>query len=744
MDALLTASTRVRALIETVDLDVAFQPIVRLADFAVVAYEALARPRVREWAQPARFLAAADGASLRVEAELACWLAVARAGTPPRGRLLFVNVSPGSLAHPGFLARADDLPADLVIELVERDADGSARELRQTLAPWTERGVRFAVDDLGVGSASLRAVLELEPSFVKLDRELVRDVHRDARRRSLLTMLVGFARETGITLVAEGVERREELAVLRGLGVDWAQGFLLGRPALAWSELAPSARPLRLVSARAALPDLGEAPSVREACRVVVDHFWRGGELLPSLYLERGGVLRCQALRGYRQLLDGVSPGSGVIGTVFETGEPIVLDDVEHSDDHVVSAPGVVADVAVPIRTDGRMAGVLNVESRSALPPGLVDDMRAAARELGGRIAHPEISPTTTPADRLARHAASLAGLADVDEIARRVVDAGRDVSGLGSAMLATEEPSGTFEVRAASGPLAGAFVSLDAGALALVSGWVREVRSCYTCGDGDGHRDGLTAHDALRAAGVESMAVLPLEGPAGRAGMLVLADGTPVRLVGEEMELLELLAAQGSACLRMAGAVEALTERAARDPLTGLGHLATFQVALRNARGEAPATRRIAVLLADVDEFKSINDTRGHLAGDQALRAIAAALSAGLRASDRLFRIGGDEFAALVEVGSADEALRVARRLVEAVRGLGRLSISVGVAVAGSFEPADALFARADTALYSVKRHGRDGAELAEPAAPAAPVPEQRALWSEDHSGALPSEAQR
>jgi diguanylate cyclase (GGDEF)-like protein len=740
MEAILAATTRVRDLIESDDLDVAFQPIVRLVDSAVVAYEALARPRVREWVQPARFLAAADAVALRVEAELACWRAAARAGPPPRPRLLFLNVSPDALPDPRFLELADDLPRDVVIELTEGDASDDAAGLKRALTPWVERGARFAVDDLGVGAASLQAVVELDPSFVKLDRALVREVHRDARRRSLIAMLVGFARETGATLVAEGVERREELAVLRGLGVDWAQGFLLGRPAAAWPELASCARPVRLAPSRAGLSDLTEAPSVREACRMVVDHFGRDGTLMPRLYLERAGVLRCQAVRGHGQLEDGVPPGSGVIGRVFETGEPLVLDDAERRPGSPPATPGPAAEVAVPIRCDGRTVGVLDIESRAALPPRLLDDMLAAGRELGGRIAQPERLATPSPADRLARHAAALAGLADAEEIARRILEAGRDVSGLGSAMVANENPSGELEVRAAAGPLAGAFVSLAPESLALVARWVGGVRSCYTSGDGRAH--GFVGQGALRDAGAESIAVFSLEGPAGRRGILVLADHESRPLGGDEIELLELLAAQGSACLNTAGAVAALTERAARDPLTGLGHHATFQVALRDAGGEAPATRRTAVLLADIDGFKAINDTRGHLAGDQALRSVAAALSAALRASDRLFRIGGDEFAALVEVGSGEEALGVARRLVEAVREVGPLTISVGVAITESFEPVDALFARADAALYEVKRNGRDGAGLAEPAVP--PVPEQEALWSEDQPGALPSEAHR
>ena len=153
------------------------------------------------------------------------------------------------------------------------------------------------------------------------------------------------------------------------------------------------------------------------------------------------------------------------------------------------------------------------------------------------------------------------------------------------------------------------------------------------------------------------------------------------------------------------------LRERAESDPLTGLGHHATFHEALAGSH-RRPTT---AVVVCDIDGFKLLNDTYGHGHGDRVLCGVADAMSTALRRGDRLFRVGGDEFAALLAVETSEQALGAAVRLREAVveARLG-VTMSVGVAVPQAGETDAALLARADRALYSVKAAGRDGVALA------------------------------
>jgi EAL domain-containing protein (putative c-di-GMP-specific phosphodiesterase class I) len=91
--------------------------------------------------------------------------------------------------------------------------------------------MRVAVDDTGSGFASLQRLVDVRPEIVKLDRALTAQIDTDAPRRALVAAIRQFADDMGITVVAEGIEREEQLVVLREIGVDCGQGYLLGRPA---------------------------------------------------------------------------------------------------------------------------------------------------------------------------------------------------------------------------------------------------------------------------------------------------------------------------------------------------------------------------------------------------------------------------------------------------------------------------------------------------------------------------------
>jgi diguanylate cyclase (GGDEF)-like protein len=209
----------------------------------------------------------------------------------------------------------------------------------------------------------------------------------------------------------------------------------------------------------------------------------------------------------------------------------------------------------------------------------------------------------------------------------------------------------------------------------------------------------------------VETMVAVGLFAQGELLGALVVASEELAILDTDDVELLEQLATHAASCLRTVELLGSLRERAASDPLTGLGHHATFHEALAGSH-RRPTT---AVVVCDIDGFKRLNDTYGHGHGDRVLCGIAEAMGGALRRGDRLFRIGGDEFAALLAVESKAEALGAASRLREAVNAanLG-VTISIGVAVPHRDESDASLLARADRALYTVKAGGRDGAALA------------------------------
>jgi len=125
----------------------------------------------------------------------------------------------------------------VVLEITEHVDVQDYEILRASLASLGS-DVRFAVDDAGAGFASLRHILELAPSHVKLDRGLVARIDTDPARQALVAGLVHFATEIAVMLIAEGVETEDERQTLLRLGVHVGQGYLLGRPAPA-EDVAP-------------------------------------------------------------------------------------------------------------------------------------------------------------------------------------------------------------------------------------------------------------------------------------------------------------------------------------------------------------------------------------------------------------------------------------------------------------------------------------------------------------------------
>ena len=177
----------------------------------------------------------------------------------------------------------------------------------------------------------------------------------------------------------------------------------------------------------------------------------------------------------------------------------------------------------------------------------------------------------------------------------------------------------------------------------------------------------------------------------------------------------------------------ESLQVQAVRDPLTGLYNRRYLEQALdRELRRAAREKMPLAIVMADIDFFKRVNDTSGHAAGDEVLRELGRFFIAHLRPYDVACRFGGEEFMLILPGSTLESATRHAERLREAVRNLaptyegkplGRLSLSLGVAaIPRDGETPEALIAAADAALYRAKAEGRN--RVATAGAPAPPPP--------------------
>jgi EAL domain-containing protein (putative c-di-GMP-specific phosphodiesterase class I) len=209
-----------------------YQPIVALGDGATVGYEALTR--FGDGTPPQQRLDLAAEAGLGTVYQLRLMeTAVHGARTLPDRAFLSLNVAPTVVVDAAeqveaIVARAD---RPVVLELTEHAPIVDYPLVREHIARLGAVGV--AVDDAGAGYASLRHVLELRPQYTKLDMSLVRGIDGDELRQALASGIRGYAERAGSRLIAEGVESEAEVTALRGLGIELAQGFLLGPPARA-------------------------------------------------------------------------------------------------------------------------------------------------------------------------------------------------------------------------------------------------------------------------------------------------------------------------------------------------------------------------------------------------------------------------------------------------------------------------------------------------------------------------------
>ena len=231
------------------DHHVEFQPIVDLRTMQAHEWECLFRPQMPMLPQSISSVVDAAVVDKRpvdfdmfvVDATLARIAEVASVVAGRRRMKFSINLLPASLLAPHFeAARMADrvrrmglVPQQIVVECTERQPIDDVPRLKKQVQALRRLGFGFAIDDAGAGYASFNLIAALEPSIIKIDRQIVgRISNKDGEaRKALVEAFVSFSRRIGARLVAEGIENRRDLVALQERDVDFGQGFLLGRPA---------------------------------------------------------------------------------------------------------------------------------------------------------------------------------------------------------------------------------------------------------------------------------------------------------------------------------------------------------------------------------------------------------------------------------------------------------------------------------------------------------------------------------
>ena len=218
------------------EISIAFQPIFDTASKQVHAQEALVRGVHNE---PASAVFAQVGNHNLYRFDQVCRVTAIKMAAQLRiSTFLNVNFLPNAVYRPELCIRTTleaaetyDFPVErIVFEITEGEKVTDHSHLRAIVSDYSQRGFTVALDDFGAGYAGLNMLADIEPDIIKLDMGLIRDVDRDKTRRIICKGIVQVSQELGIGVIAEGIERREEMQCLQDLGVHLFQGYYIAKP----------------------------------------------------------------------------------------------------------------------------------------------------------------------------------------------------------------------------------------------------------------------------------------------------------------------------------------------------------------------------------------------------------------------------------------------------------------------------------------------------------------------------------
>jgi diguanylate cyclase (GGDEF)-like protein len=480
-----------------------------------------------------------------------------------------------------------------------------------------------------------------------------------------------------------------------------------------------------LESVGVALASGGPTPDLLDRAVQVVAEQFRYDSV--SVHLVEGDHLRLGAQRGYSSSIEEFDGTTGLLGRARLTGRVILAADVTADPDYLQVDPRTISEIAAPLVVDGRVIGVLNIESRARVLDrtdrdlvGVVAGRMASAIALGQerqdldarvqlmQTLHAlgdEIGGTLVPAEL---HQAIVARVGEV--VPADVV-----------AVVVLDRTDGSYRVAHAQGApgAVGAEVKPGEGlAGRAIRGRAMVVDDQFSRAQYAASLRDLPSPEVVHGVG------MPLIRQGVVVGALTIgrtAEGTP--LTPLELEALQLIGGQAGLAITNSFLHAELTELAIRDPLTGLYNRRHFDAMLERMlathhRHRSATYRPIAAVVFDLDNFGTFNKLHGHQVGDEVLKAFAGILQSRFRRTDLVARMGGEEFVAVMDGASREQAVAIADEVRTAMAATPiavgddviHVTVSAGCAQVDESEPTrEALLRTADVALFMAKRGGRD-----------------------------------
>ncbi len=428
--------------------------------------------------------------------------------------------------------------------------------------------------------------------------------------------------------------------------------------------------------------------------------------LLPSVFVFEHGRLWLVSQRGYAVVPDGLSVERGIMGRAVRLGRPQLVPDVRADPEFVATIPGILSELALPLRVGRTVVGAINIESERALPDGAVRFLQPLATALAP-LAEELRKSRTLDLPSLARLFVHLGSIRDPKEIAA-----------LGAASLPRMLPVEVSQV----------VVWDELGSPAELASWSDDGATQSPLTDIEVEAARAAADPAVvceilelarfgwetRDAG--SLVWLPLRTNGTELGALLAISRTGQRVDPVQLDGAALLAAHVAASLDAAVSLQRERRSAVTDSLTGILNRRGLEERLDRELALAQERRMpVSLFVIDCDDFKEINDRAGHEFGDALLHEVARVLVQAIPEGAEAARLGGDEFVVMLPGAGADAA--------EALGGEVRGLLAAGLTDAGfplrisagiSTYPFDgaspsALLRAADQALYAAKSAGKN-----------------------------------
>jgi len=421
--------------------------------------------------------------------------------------------------------------------------------------------------------------------------------------------------------------------------------------------------------------------------------------------------------------------GKGIAGRAVATGKRQVVPDTSQDPDYIPSLthPDVPKFlISVPFQVNGQVIGVLNVERPVHFPPPTAEQLRQldeyanhAAVTIQNVRLYQDLTRRVQELSTLYEVGRELSSSLELDKLLRKIVDSATQLLDCEMcSLMLLEEDKQTLCIRYAKGicqeVVKRARVKVGEG----IAGWVAKQGEPLLIEDIEKHP--LFARKSQKKYRTKSLLSVPLKIRSEVIGVLnVNNKRSNAVFTSKDRDILMMLASQAAVAIENARLYEELERLAITDGLTQLYVPRYFHEELDKELRRAERYKRpLSLLMMDIDHFKKINDTYGHLQGDQVLRELAGLLKRCARQDDIVARYGGEEFAiALVETnkkGGLKAAERI-RRTVEEFEfsgPAGPLPVTISIGVASY--PQDAttkrdLIAKADMALLTAKERGRN-----------------------------------